>query len=138
MAVANPPQFPDLREFKIWDVSRVTNSQEYSIAWCQENGLIRGTPVCNHCRDEMGIKLTYKGDQENFRFRCNHKNCRAEIPVRRDSFFEGSHLPISTIVRFSYLWAHDYPQHSQYQFQYHSYSRAISPSLIWLILFLIP
>ena len=67
MAGAVPQHnFSDLNEIKLWDVAIHTRDEDSAIAWCQQNGLIRHTPICGHCRVEMPIRPNYKqGDVDS-------------------------------------------------------------------------
>ena len=116
MAAANNP-YPDLRTVQIWDIARITGTEEATLDWCQRVGLVRHTPICGHCQIPLAINLTYKGEEPNYRFRCTKKYCRREIPVRSETFFEGSKLTLSTILRLTYGWAMDFWSHEDYKFQ---------------------
>ncbi len=105
MAAAVQYPFSDLEQMKLWDVAEHTSTPQATMDFCQTYGLISSTPTCGHCRIPMPFKPTYKGAEEAFRFRCSKKACRAEIPVRRDSFFHDSKIPMSSVIRFEYAWA---------------------------------
>jgi len=42
---------------------------------------------------------------------CSNRRCRYKLTVRKHSFFAGSHLSFSNIVKLIYFWANRYPQH---------------------------
>jgi len=44
-------------------------------------------------------------------WRCSNRKCSVKIPIRRHSFFSGSHLSFSKVVKLIYYWTSKYPQH---------------------------
>lgn len=44
-------------------------------------------------------------------WRCSNRKCSVKIPIRRHSFFSGSHLSFSQVVKLIYYWTYQYPQH---------------------------
>lgn len=53
-------------------------------------------------------------------FRCGGKDCRKEASLRRHTFFHGSALSCSSILRLAYLWLADVPFHSVVLLRKHS------------------
>ena len=46
-----------------------------------------------------------KAGKERVLWRCPRKGCRREVSLRKDTFFEGSHLEIEKILRILHLWS---------------------------------
>ena len=60
--------------------------------------------LCDSCK--VGhLNLTKNGDE--FYWRCGYRTCRKKISLRKDSFFEGSHLENSTILCLIYCWLYE-------------------------------
>ena len=55
-------------------------------------------------RNEPGAERE-KAGKEGVLWRCPMKGCRREVSLRKDTFFEGSHLEIEKILRILNLWS---------------------------------
>ena len=55
-------------------------------------------------RNEPGAERE-KAGKEGVLWRCPRKGCRREVSLRKDTFFEGSHLEIEKILRILNLWS---------------------------------
>jgi len=44
-------------------------------------------------------------------WRCSNRKCSVKIPIRRHSFFSGSHFSFSQVIKLIYYWTYQYPQH---------------------------
>ena len=42
-------------------------------------------------------------------WRCSNKRCHTKFPVRKYSFFSGSHLSLAQITKLIYYWTYQYP-----------------------------
>ena len=117
--------FRDLRNVRLQELFAITITEESTLVWCQQHGLIPIIPAhCNTCGAEMTRYPDYK--RENFRFQCKNSNCKSMIHIRRGTFFEGSHLSLRTIVQFVYCWSMEFFQTTDFQFQLgqlHQHSR---------------
>ncbi|KAA3670442.1 uncharacterized protein DEA37_0003830 [Paragonimus westermani] len=51
------------------------------------------------------VKKARYGD--GYIWKCPNKQCNKEVSIRKGTFFEGSHLSIATIIRFTYYWAYE-------------------------------
>lgn len=108
MAAAPVLLFPDLRDFDLDDLFRVTRTTELAIDWCRENGLLSRTMDCED-GDCLGGANPMRperkdGTIDGLMWRCSVMNvCRKTFSIRKGSFFENSHLSIATIVR--YMWS---------------------------------
>ena len=111
-----PVAFPDLTCFKYSDLFKETETELSAIKWCQTNGLIAKDKMCA-CSGLMEIRERNSEKNKGFYFRCTVRGCRKEISVRKDTFFEGSHLFIATIVQFIYFWCRDNVKQDELQFQ---------------------
>ena len=96
---------PNLHDFKYSDLSKATEDEIGAIAWCQNNGLIAKDNMCASCGSPTALRERDTVENKGFYFRCTLRSCRKEIRVRKDTWFEGSHLRIATIV---YFWCRDY------------------------------
>ncbi len=78
---------------------------EEVIRFCQLVGLLRQSFKCPVCK--KNANLSYKrGQQKNqVMWRCALTACGGEISVRKQTIFEKSRLPISTVVRLLYFWS---------------------------------
>ena len=75
-----------------------------SVLYLQQRGLLHNRRICPNCLDPAGMKIQFrdKGD----RWRCRKRACNDyEIPLRKDTWFEGSKLPFRTIILFVYSWS---------------------------------
>ncbi|KCZ76536.1 hypothetical protein H311_02464, partial [Anncaliia algerae PRA109] len=71
---------------------------ENATSFCLENGLIKKMRFCPSCNDKMNM-IKDKKVQTGFRWRCGSP-CFKEISLLKDSFFEGSNLPLDKIIIF--------------------------------------
>ena len=108
---------PDLHDFKYSDLFKATEDEISAIAWCQNNGLIAKDKMCASCGSPTALRERDTVKNKGFYFRCTLRSCRKEISVRKDTWFEGSHLRIATIIQFVYFWCRDYVIQDELQFQ---------------------
>ena len=64
-----------------------------TIRWCQSLKLLRSNLMCS-CGRGMNLVEREKAGKEGVLWRCPRKRCRREVSLRKDTFFEGSHLEI--------------------------------------------
>lgn len=78
----------------------INKTEEEFEAFLSQIGLLHGNQrKCNACGGKMNKRSRgVKGET----FRCTTKNCRKEVGIRKDTFFEKSNLKFVD-VRFSYL-----------------------------------
>ena len=57
------------------------------------------------CARGMNLVEREKAGKEGVLWRCPRKGCRREVSLRKDTFFEGSHLEIEKILRILHLWS---------------------------------
>ncbi|KAF7684985.1 hypothetical protein CDIK_4266 [Cucumispora dikerogammari] len=93
----------NLKKMNISKLIRATKTNARTILFCQEIGLISKWKLCPSCGESMNLHRG-GGCIENLRWRCD-RPCRKEISLRKQSFFQGSNLPIRKIIRFIYFWA---------------------------------
>jgi len=67
----------------------------------QQYNVIPKNKICknNHC-----MHLKCKNNTNYMFWKCNKKICRYEISVRKDTWLEGSRLPLRDILLFIYCW----------------------------------
>lgn len=80
-------------------------TEEESITFAQELGLLKRKHIC--CGKEVPLRINKRDKNKGYFFRCTVKNCRKEVSLRKNSFFEGSHLLISQILTFIYYFVYD-------------------------------
>ena len=108
--------FPDLTSFKYCNLFKEMETELSAIKWCQTNGLLTKDNMCA-CNELMEIRERNSETNKGFYFRCTVRSCKKEISVRKDTFFEGSHLSIATIFQFIYFWCRDSVKQDELQFQ---------------------
>lgn len=79
------------------------------VKFFQKHGLLRDTMECPQCNTGMVIEKT-DTCQDQSRFRCQGKECRITMTVRKGSLFERSHLSLPQLVTILYGWALELPQ----------------------------
>ncbi|XP_067124164.1 uncharacterized protein [Centruroides vittatus] len=100
--------FPDLSEFRLQDLFLVTQNNRESIQWAMDNGLIKNQRICENgrCVGANAMRLEETDKTDGLVWRCSAgRICRKKISIRKDSFFENSHLPVSKILQLAYLWS---------------------------------
>ena len=70
--------------------------------------------------DDLDVPLRCSKGQINLRqdrsapdgqiWRCSNRNCTFKLALRKHSFFSGSHLSFSQIVKLIYFWTYEYPK----------------------------
>jgi len=64
-----------------------------------------------HCCDSGHITLCQdRSASDGQIWQCSNKKCFVKIPLRKHSFFSGSHLSVSQIVKLINYWTYQYPQ----------------------------
>ena len=77
------------------------DSQEQAITFLQKYGII---PDSKLCKNNHEMKINY----DSCKWRCRKRICRYEVPVRKDTWFEGSRLPINVRIEIIYSWTKEY------------------------------
>ncbi|KAG1681802.1 putative cytosolic iron-sulfur protein assembly protein CIAO1 [Nymphon striatum] len=75
------------------------------VLFCARMGLIRNNFHCDQCNSGMAF-VNYAPSIDECRWECR-KPCRRTKSIREGSFSDGSHLELSTIFHFIYLWVYD-------------------------------
>ncbi|KAH7715453.1 hypothetical protein AAVH_17159 [Aphelenchoides avenae] len=92
-----------------------TADETTTVLWMQELGLIEPLICKNGCLDQNGnprrMSIEKKTSTQLIAV-CNpcvyNKRDGAKRGIRSNSWFEGTRLPLSTIMRFVYAWTRDY------------------------------
>lgn len=82
-----------MHEQRFW---RMLDDEELAFTFCINNFLIPSTRIC--CNNEMTLRQRFNTKNKTAYFRCTSYNCRKEINVRKNTFFEGSHLRLGQIL----------------------------------------
>lgn len=86
--------------FKLQDIHRVTATKESTIAWLARHQLLRNTMNC--CGDQMGfVNRDRLSDGKAWYCRL----CKSYKSIRKDSFFDGSNLPLDKLLELMYWWS---------------------------------
>ncbi|XP_054752434.2 uncharacterized protein LOC129258002 [Lytechinus pictus] len=109
MAAAQPQggNLPDQAEFEGISLTEIGHRFKYDIdgmvLWCRNHGLLAthmDCPTCGRpCREGA-----YNRAVDGITWRCANP-CRKTVNIRKDSFFERSHLQLWQIVALSYVWS---------------------------------
>ena len=81
-----------------YDGSVISTDEDAAVSFLKEKDLVHNPRQCGNGHD-MILAL---GQQQ--RWCCNKKTCREYKPVCKDTFLEGSRLPLRTIIKFIYDW----------------------------------
>lgn len=81
-------------------LSSLCFDKKSSVKFLQQRGILHNGRLCskNH---EMKLALTDRQD----RWRCRKMECRQDIPIRKDTWLQGSRLSFRQIVYFIYWWS---------------------------------
>lgn len=77
------------------------DSQEKAITFLQKYGII---PESKLCKNNHEMKIDYN----SCLWRCHKRICRIKESVRKDTWLEGSHLPINAVIEIIYSWTKEY------------------------------
>lgn len=80
-------------------------TEEDAIKFAQDVGLIKETVIC--CFKPMSLRLNNGLKNHGYYLRCNKRECRKEISIRKNTIFEGSHLTITQILMIIYYFIND-------------------------------
>lgn len=86
------------------DIVPLIQSQEETIRFAKEHGLIKRKRSCPKCRRQM--RFVPKNDlHDMYIWQCSRVGCKKNLSIRYRSFFSDSKLSISTIIYIMYLWS---------------------------------
>lgn len=95
----------DLATMNFRDMARITGSQDDTIKFLQQIGLLHQQKLCDKCGDAM--KLTSGShNSDGKRWRCPRPN-RHQCSIRSGTFFSQSNLKFQQIIDIIYYWAYD-------------------------------
>jgi len=90
-----------LRDFHV-----LTRSEDDCRQWLRANRLLPVAMMCPKCHHGMEERI-YNRVSDGLIWRCPPKQCRATVSIRRGSFFEKSHLPLTKLCDLLYYWSMD-------------------------------
>ena len=101
------------KKWRYDDLVGVMADKEMFIHWLMDEGLIAKERLCPMC--EEGMTLTRCADRSDlFRWECRKqekgKRHKAEISIRKGSWFEKSKMTLEEIVKLTYWWCQDLDQ----------------------------
>jgi transposase-like protein len=83
-------------------LSALVHDKHSSVLYLQQHGILHNLRMCrNH--HPMVVKLSERQD----RWRCNRRQCREDVPVRQDTWLQGSKLTYRKIILFVYCWSQE-------------------------------
>jgi len=104
------------REHQKWrydDLVARMQDKELFVYWLMEEGLLAKEPLCPICAGEMSLSRC-EDRSDGFKWECriqvNFKKHRAELSIRKDSWFEKSWMTLEEILKLSYWWCQDLDQ----------------------------
>jgi len=88
----------------IFTISKRTESEELTLSFCKELGLVISLPFpCHGCNMLMHVERGKIRHGVDGRWRCSTRSCRKTLPLYHRSIFNNLHFPISKAVRLMYL-----------------------------------
>ncbi|KCZ80742.1 hypothetical protein H312_01841, partial [Anncaliia algerae PRA339] len=88
------------------DLVILLKNESSAIEFAQIVGLIPRERLCT-CGASMYMRSRTSGKNKGFYFRCSERSCRKEVSIKKDTFFENSHLEISVILKIIYKFVVD-------------------------------
>ncbi len=87
----------------IYDICRSDTSLHN---WCREKGLIgEFSGECDKCHHgNLNLRKDKSYSKDGVCYRCTNKKCNFKQSIRAGSWFCGSHLLMSQIVKLTYFW----------------------------------
>lgn len=79
------------------------NSEEKALEFLQLKNII---PRIKKCKKKHVMKVQFTN--KNTRWVCKKRKCGEEIGLRKNTWLEGSTLPLKTIIFFIYCWVNEY------------------------------
>ena len=73
--------------------------------WLQRKHLLASSMLCPKCSSGCRI-IPRKG---SFSWRCPRKGCQTVVSIRQNSFYSGSHLPLTDCIEMTYYWSRQQP-----------------------------
>lgn len=84
-------------------LAREVNNKESAVRYLQNKHVLHSDRVCAQGHN-MSLHLADSRD----RWRCNLRQCRTSISLRKGTWLENSKLPLDTFVLFVYCWSQEY------------------------------
>ena len=91
----------------IFQLGSLTDTKEKTVHWLRENELLFAGVKCEDCLLWMSEVKDTSRIADGYTWRCS--SCKKKASIREGSFFQGSHLLISTIIRIVYMFCLDIP-----------------------------
>lgn len=102
----------DVRGFKLEDLYlHASPDEDTAIVWCQDHDLLWQHPQCQIC----GQLMLFRDRGSRSIFRC--RPCDFQHSIRDNTFFDNSHLSVTQILRFIYMWSMDRFHQTDYKHQ---------------------
>lgn len=86
-------------------IFKFLEDEEAAVEYCVEKGLIKAFHVC--CGTEVPYVFRKTKKTTGFYFRCKKNECRKELSIRKNTFFENTHLSIGQIMGLIFYFVHN-------------------------------
>ncbi|CAM1299959.1 Uncharacterised protein r2_g985 [Pycnogonum litorale] len=83
-------------------LSGIVHDKASSVQFLQQRGIMHNPRICGNGHP-MILQLRDHGD----RWRCRQRACRTEVPLRKDTWLQGSRIAYGDIVLFIYCWSRE-------------------------------
>lgn len=108
----------DLNNITYEQLFQLTATEDLAISLAQNLGLIKTRCYCV-CGSSMSVRKRNDAKNHGVYFRCNVNICRKEVSILQNSFFEGSHLTVKTLLHLVYFFIRDNQEQEELRFQLH-------------------
>lgn len=93
------------------EISEICSDQRRLIEWLSEEGLLGDfSGGCELCCE--GVKRFVKDSsysKDGVVWRCTNRKCNRKTSIREGSWFKGTHLSLSRVVKLTYYWVYQLP-----------------------------
>ena len=79
--------------------------EQTAMYWLQRKHLLASSMLCSKCSSGCRI-VPHKG---SFSWRCPRKCCQTVVSIQQNSFYSGSHLPLTDCIEMTYYWSWQQP-----------------------------
>ena len=93
------------------DLAEICRNNNTLISWLQEKELLGdfGGPCLRCLKGHFTMRKDSSYSKDGVVWRCSNSKCTNKTSIRTDSWFFGSHLTLSQIVKLTYYWVYKLP-----------------------------
>ena len=95
------------------DIYRICEDKEKMFNWLKDKKLLGDyqNATCEKCYfGKLRLQTDKSFSQDGIYWRCNNSSCRKKISIRKNSWFEKSHMSLESILKLTYYWVYKYPE----------------------------